>query len=63
MKTILTLTCAFLTASSNAGTPAARHRTSTTEDSTSLEPLQPAGSGFADTLHAQSLTTYQFTIR
>lgn len=43
--------------------PATRHRTSTTEDSAALEPLQPAGSGFADTLPAQSLTTYEFTIR
>ena len=43
--------------------PATRHRTSTAEDSAALEPLQPAGSGFADTLPAQSLTTYQFTIR
>jgi O-glycosyl hydrolase len=43
--------------------PATRHRTSTTEDSAALEPLQPAGSGFADTLPALSLTTYQFTIR
>lgn len=43
--------------------PATRHRTSTTEDSAALEPLQPAGSGFTDTLPAQSLTTYQFTIR
>ena len=42
---------------------AARHRTSTIEDSAALEPLQPAGSGFTDTLPAQSLTTYQFTIR
>jgi hypothetical protein len=43
--------------------PATRHRTSEAEDSATLEPLQPAGGGFADTLPSQSLTSYQFTIR
>lgn len=43
--------------------PATRQRTSVAEDSASLEPLPPTGSGFTDTLPPQSLTTYQFTIR
>ncbi len=43
---------------------AARQRTSATEDAAGLPPLAPASSGgYAETLPARSLTTYQFTLK
>ena len=45
--------------SSAAPAPASRQRTSATEDAATLSPLPSAGGGYADTLPARSLTTYQ----
>ena len=43
--------------------PAARHRTSATEDMAELAPLPTAGAGYADVLPARSMTTYQLTVK
>lgn len=51
----LTVSGAFTTATS-----AARRRTSATDDDVSLDPLKRGAQGFADTLPARSMVTYQF---
>ena len=42
--------------------PAARWRTSGTQDMEALAPLAPVGSGYADTLPGLSLTTYRLEL-
>jgi O-glycosyl hydrolase len=42
--------------------PAARHRTSATEDMAELGPLAAAAAGYEDTLPARSLTTYELAM-
>jgi hypothetical protein len=43
--------------------PAARHRTSATEDMGELPPLAPGPQGYADTLPARSLTSYRLALK
>jgi O-glycosyl hydrolase len=43
--------------------PAARHRTSATEDAAELPALAPGPAGYPDTLPARSMTSYRFTLK
>ena len=43
--------------------PPTRQRTSATEDAATLAPLAASATGYADTLPARSLTTFQFVVK
>ena len=43
--------------------PPSRQRTSATEDAATLAPLATSATGYADTLPARSLTTFQFVVK